>query len=231
MNSFLNAQRLEQILSIGESSNNFDGEIVVHGSIARAALMGKPMPSLSKFNGTLRDIDVYMFGKSTKEVDDYVSESGLDTPCPVDAGFSDIFGMDTTGKVVMKAAGLGISVNEEVYKKVFDTQKSYVEGIGIITPTPLALYCMHALTIGLNVRPDHVVADVKAVRWLEKNTGGLPSDVVNLCNEMQAEYRAKYPGGVALKAISQVYRTTLPESIRTHTRHFFTPLMASRTGR
>jgi hypothetical protein len=221
--------RLVQINTLSTSS--VDGSpIIVHGSLAHAAVRGVCIPPEEKITGRVRDIDVYVPERGGKIAIEAHLGSLLPGPSPIDAGLCGLLRHNGSSVVVQKD---GIIAELEDNEGILTETQSYelrgTEGIQLRSFTPTGMMAIHALEP--YSRPTHQIADRRFEAWCCKEGITIPADLRISIEEFHREYRARYPYGPALKYASYIYANLLPETLRALLRGSTHRIMQKHAGR
>lgn len=224
--------RDEQIERLAAAS--FDGyPVLVHGSLAHAAVRSCTLPVEIRFSGEARDIDVFAQGLGSKAViEEVMVMGGLADPAPIDAGLRDLLIGEPYDRAACKH---GICVQLDDSEGVFEEVKDYevigTDGMMLRSFSPQGLLAVHRLEPYDRLGPTHRIMDGRFEAWCESNGIVLPGNLDKSIKEFHRAYREKYPYGRVLKYAAAVYANTLPEGFRSRFRHRTHRLMEIYTGR
>ena len=223
--------RLDQLSNIKDAL--IDGyPLMVHGSLAHAAVRGASLPPVLKRFGEVRDIDVFTQGKTGKLVVEAVlNDLGLASPCPVDAGLTGLLIRDSGGNLAAHKNDVTVEIDDP--EGIFDQDENYEivggDGLTLRSFTPEGLLAVHSLEP--EGRLSHFIPDMLFETWCERQGVVLPEATATSIAEFHKAYKAKYPYGVALRYTSDIYTSILPERVRSHFRLLTHKIMRKYTGR
>jgi hypothetical protein len=221
--------RLEQLdgISAFESSPE---PIFIHGSVGHAAMMGIELPSPIKHGGEARDIDVFMARSDKLSTEAVIESAGLATPAPIDGGLSSLLVYDSDTPYVCKD-GVEVELRDN---GILGERTTYVvkdgEGVTITSFTPEAMFAVHSIEPRL-LRAGHIREYKQLGSWFRENDVTLSAELTASIAEFQREYREKYPYGVILRQLADVYTAYVPEPVRKRLRHRTHTIMKKHAGR
>ena len=225
----LNQQRNELLNSLYHTQTE-GTRMLVHGSIAHAALRAVDLPPVRKLNGDTRDVDVHISAQSG-EIDAFAIVATFGSNIPVDPGMSDILIRDGDSFIAAKS---GVQVELEA-AEVFGEEHVYelpgTDGIRIRSFTPLGMYALHMIQPGWAVRPHHPVMDNRFLAHCWEQGLVLPSRLESSIRTFHREYNQRYRYGNVLTAASQIYANALPEATRNRFRARTHAMMKRYAGR
>jgi hypothetical protein len=226
----LDLYRVEQIERLHGTA--VDGmPLLIHGSLARAALMGETVPGLLMPNGQIRDVDVFTPGGLGKvAVEELLDEVGLANPSPIDAGLCEILVRDGDEAFAKKGDFIRPLRDFEVLDETRDYELHGTDGLAVRSFSSTGMLATHLLQQPL-YRPDHYLKDKRFIQWLRDNETELPRGLEESIAEFHRAYNEAYPHGKLLTAMSEVYRAVVPEIIRSKFRQRTHKFMLTHAGR
>lgn len=228
-NTTLEQERSDVLQALYEYSTG-DSRVLIHGSIAHAALREIQIPSVRKVNGDVRDIDVYFNFDGELAADaDIVDE--FTGNIPLDYGIADVL-RQRNGLFVASKNDVQVELEDaDLFSEEQDYELHGTNGLMIRSFSPLGMYAIHHLIPGYNIRPQHPVQDAKFLKYCEDMGLRLPTNLAESIRVFHEEYNNRYPNGQLLTAASQLYIATLPESVRKHPRRITHTFMKRHAGR
>ncbi len=229
-NLYLN--RYNQLSSLSEVTLG-GSPIVIHGSLAHAALTGCQFPAeVKRVSNEQRDIDVYIpanLGKVAAE--SALLALGLSEPAPVDAGLCDLLIKE---RDCLWASKDGVQVEvkdpEDIFSQTVLHATKFADGLALRSLTASGLLGVHLLEP--SSRYDlHWFQDRRFELWCKNNGVTVPSSTMNSIEEFHVAYRSRYPFGGMLKHASRMYVSVLPEGLRAKFRARTHDFMRRHAGR
>ena len=207
--------------------------VLVHGSLAHAAIRGATLPSETKLSGAPRDIDVFTQGLSGKNaVEEATTRTHAHAPSPIDAGLCDLMTGDSNCRIVQKD-GVEVELKDQygVLEEVAHYEVKGSDGLMLRSFSPAGLLAVHLLEPSRRWDPVHRIADEQFEYWCRTNGVSLPDDLSCSITEFHRAYKAKYPYGNLLKHASSVYVHVIPEKLRSRLRSKTHAFMKQHAGR
>jgi hypothetical protein len=204
--------------------------LLIHGSIGHAALMDIDLPSETRFNGTTRDIDVFVANATKTNLEGLAEDIGVSAPNPLDAGLCNLLVRDGEDVYANKD---GVTVELEdggVFDEVITYEARGTDGIQVRSFSPVGLLAVHRLEPSI-IRPGHLKVDWQLVNWFKKNDVQIPTKLQASIDEFHSAYKEAYPLGTFYKQLSDIYVTVTPESIRQKFRKQTHRFMRDHAGR
>ncbi len=224
------ASRFEQLSHI--STMDIDGiPLLIHGSIAHAAMMGIELPPEIKPNGKKRDIDLMAVGIGKKVIEGLMGGVGLDSPSPVDAGLSDLLAWEGSDMCICKD-GVAVPVREtSPFEDITNYEILGSQGLEVQSFGPVGMLAAHSLEPASLPRINHPLSDRRLMRWFADHEVQLPKGLKASIAEFHRVYEATYPHGRFYNDLSRIYVRVIPEVIRSKLRHYTHRFMLEHAGR
>jgi hypothetical protein len=225
----------EQVSSQAQLSSlaNFevDGQhLLVHGSVGHAALMGMALPPHTRFNGTTRDIDVFLPGATKTSLENLAEVRGVSEPNPLDAGLCGLLLREGNRAFVTKT-GVTVELGEpHIFDEIVTYEIPGTEGIQVRSLSPLGLLAVDRLEPPI-IRPAHLKADLELANWFRKNNIEVPPKLQSSIDEFHRAYKEAYPRGTFYRQLAGIYVAFAPESIRGRLRQHTHRFMRDHAGR
>jgi len=225
------ALRLTQLDTLSRTEIN-GSPILMHGSIGHAALMGEPLPSATKANGSMRDIDIFLEGGEKFTLEDQLGAMGLQTPHPIDAGMCNLLVREGSS-VIAKKGAVAVELNDT---GIFDEVTAYevLESNGVVIKSlrPAGQLALHLLEpAGNGLRINHLPNDLKYLNWHRNNGTEIPQELKSSIEEFHRAYKEAYPYGGIYHQLAGIYIKVIPETIRKHLRQHTHRFMRVHAGR
>ncbi len=204
--------------------------IIFHGSIGHAAMMGEELPSEKKFNGSKRDIDIYLPKISKDLLEDKLSVANLNQPHPIDAGLCDIL-LKENNRVYVQKFGVVIELKDsDVFNETVEYEIKGSNGLKIHSFSLIGALAVHTLDPRKTIS-GHTISDQKLQHFFDKNNAKLPVKLEQSINEFQKIYNEVHPLGKLYQQLADIYVTLTPEIIRKLPRKYTHRFMSKHTGR
>lgn len=206
--------------------------IGIHGSVGHAAMMGLPLPSELRPDGSLRDIDVFVPGIGKQALEGFLVEEGLATPAPVDAGLAMIVRREEGGRLTLNKGDISVLAgNSDVFAQTEVYDVVGMPGLKVRSFSPLAMLALHNLEPKDLIRSTHPDEDAELMRWFDDNDIKLPDDLQSSIDAFKYQVAKAYPFSNMASTAAEWYAMHLPESVRSRLRYFTHSFMRRVVGR
>lgn len=205
--------------------------LLLHGSLAHAAVMGEPLPTAEKPEG-LRDIDVVRIGERSGKyaVEETLQELGLAHPNPIDAGLCDLLRFEQGGAVATLGGVKAILQDKNgILTETRDYEVKGGDGLIIRSFSPVGLFAIHSIMPKRAIHP----GDSHFEKWCHDRQLDLPEDLSRSIRELHRanNSRAQVVKQKLLIRAADLYSKAVPERVRAQFRDQTHRYMKKHTGR
>lgn len=211
------ATRFEQLDNLSRLCL-YDQPVLVHGSVAHAVIRGSELPSEFRFDGSRRDIDIFVpqsAGKLAVEGD--LGMANVGNPAPLDAGLCGVI-VYKNGIPYAVKSGIEVPLEDDgLLSQRLIKEIAHTDGCHAGVFTPEGLLAVH------RVEPyrrlvSHRREDNEFELWARETTVDIPRRLQESIDEFHRIYRDRYPLGLFYRQVSELYSNVVPERYKKHLR-------------